>query len=390
VDIDEGGGISDHVRITDSIIQPSDTTMDRIFLFPPEPLKQVARDIFRGAGSPEPEAALIAERLIKSNLTGHDSHGIIRIPRYMGWVRDGTIHPGRPVDILRDNGSTVVLTGNRGYGHVVATEGMQVAIERARAHRLAAVGVTDLSHIGRLADYAVMASEAGMIGMVFTATGGFSRLVAPFGGAERRMSTNPMAVGFPSDREFPVVFDFATSAYAEGKFRVFSEGGVPTPPGVLIDKDGRPSTDPDDLYDGGAILPLGGDQGYKGYLLNFMMEVLGGLLTGGGFLGREEEPPFNNCSLMIVLDVAAFRELPAFKAELERLIAFLKDTRVDEGGEVLYPGEKEERKERERRVKGIPLAGTTVGKLAEEMATYGVPGDLLALGTETSEPAWKY
>jgi uncharacterized oxidoreductase len=364
--------------------------MDTVYLFPHERLQQVTHDILRGADSPEPEAALVAERLLKSNLTGHDSHGIIRIPRYMDWVRDGTIKPGQRADFLRDNGSTAVVTGNRGYGQVMATEAMKVAVQRAREHMVAAIGVTDLTHIGRLADYAVMASEAGMIGMVFTSTGGFSKLVAPFGGAERRMSTNPMAVAFPSDRPQPVVFDFASSAYAEGKFRVFSEAGVPTPPHILLDKEGRPSTDPNDLYAGGAILPLGGDQGYKGYLLNFMMEVLGGLLTGGGFVGKEDSPPFNNCSLMIVLNVSAFRELPAFKSELEQLIGYLKASRPAPGGEVLYPGEKEARQEAERRAKGVPLAETTVAKLQAEMQRYGVPGELLKDGKATAEASWKY
>jgi LDH2 family malate/lactate/ureidoglycolate dehydrogenase len=364
--------------------------MDTVYLFPYEHLQQVAHDVFRGAGSPEPEAALVAQRLLKSNLTGHDSHGIIRVPRYMDWVREGVIRLGQQVTFLRDNGSTAVLSGQRGFGQVIATEAMQVAVQRAREHMLAAVGVTDLTHIGRLADYATMASAAGMVGMVFTSTGGFSRLVAPFGGAERRMSTNPMAVAFPTDRPDPVVLDFASSAYAEGKFRVFSDAHVPTPPNILIDKEGRPSTDPDDLYAGGAILPLGGEQGYKGYLLNFMMEVLGGLLTGGGFVGKEEKPLFNNCSLMIVLNVTAFRALPDFKAELERLIAYLKSARLAPGGEVLFPGEKEARAEVQRRATGVPLAETTVLKLQAEMERYGVPGALLQAGTVATGAAWKY
>ena len=364
--------------------------MPTVYRFAAERIQPVAEAIFRGAGSPRAEAALVAGRLVKSNLTGHDSHGLIRIPRSMGWVRDGTIQPGAKTGFLRDNGSTAVLTGGRGYGQVAADEAMRVAVSRAREHQIAAIGVTDLTHIGRLADYAVAAAEAGMIGMVFTATGGYSRLVAPFGGAERRMSTNPMAVAFPSEREYPVVFDFASSAYAEGKFRVFTEGGLPAPEGVLIDKDGRPTTDAEDLYRGGAILPLGGRQGYKGYLLNFMMEVLGGLLTGGGFIGKEDNPPFNNCTMMIVLNVAAFRELPVFKSELERLIAFLKDTAPSEGGGVLCPGEPEARMEAERREKGIPLAEATVAKIQAEMDTYGVDEDLAALGAPSDEAVWNY
>lgn len=364
--------------------------MDTIYRIPAVAMEEVAKGIFKGAGSPEDEAALIAERLVISNLTGHDSHGVIRIPRYMGWVRDGTIQPGQKVDFLRDNGSTAVLTHHRGYGQTGANAAVKVAIERAREFQIAAVGVTDLTHIGRLADYAEMAAEEGMIAMIFTATGGFSKLVAPYGGATRRMSTNPIAVGFPSDREYPLVFDMATSAYAEGKFRVFMEGGVQTPEGVLLNPDGKPSTDPNDLYAGGAIRPLGGDQGYKGYLLNFLVEVLGGLLTGGGFVGNEENPPFNNCTMFIVLNVATFRELPAFKSEMEQFIAYLKDTPPLGGGEVLYPGEKEARIRQDRSANGIPLAETTIGNIQEEMFTYGVSGDLKSLGTVSKDAAWKY
>ena len=139
----------------------------------------------------------------------------------------GPIPPWAKTDFVRANGSTAVLTGGRGYGQVAADEAMRVAVSRAREYQVAAIGVTDLTHIGRLADYAIAAAEAGMIGMVFTATGGYSRLVAPFGGAERRMSTNPMAVAFPSEREYPVVFAFAPRASSEGQFRVFTTGGPP-------------------------------------------------------------------------------------------------------------------------------------------------------------------
>ena len=360
--------------------------MDRVFLFPHEALQRVAQDIFLGAGSPAAEAELVAERLVKANLTGHDSHGVIRIPRYMGWVRDGTLRPGRQTEVLRDHGPVCLLTGNLGYGQVIAAEAMRLAIDRARQHRVAAVGVTDLSHIGRLADFAVMATAADMIGLVVTCTGGFSKLVTPFGGSEPLMSTNPIAAAFPSDRDFPIVLDLATSSWAEGKVRVSLEGGVATPENVLLDPEGQPSTDPADLYAGGSLRPLGGDQGYKGYLLSFMVESLAGLLTGGGFVGDgRTDPPFNNCSLMIVLDVTAFRPLPAFKDELERLIAYVKDCRPGHGGAVHYPGEVEAQYEARRRVEGVPLAATTVDHIQAEMDRLGVAADLLSVGEEMSK-----
>ena len=365
--------------------------MDRVFLFPHEDVQRVAADIFRASGSPEAEAELVAQRLVKANLTGHDSHGVIRIPRYMGWVREGKLRPGQQADVVHDHGPMCLLKGYLGYGQVIATTAMELAIERARRHCVAAVGVTDLSHIGRLADFAVMAADADMIGVVVTCSGGFSKLVTPFGGSEALMSTNPIAAAFPSDRDFPVVLDLATSGWAEGKVRILVEAGLSTPEDVLLGPDGQPSTDPNDLYNGGCLRPLGGDQGYKGYLLNFMVEALAGLLTGGGFVGDgRPDPPFNNCSLMIVLDVTAFRPLHTFKDELERLIAYLKNCRPGHGGTVHYPGEIEAQRETRRRAQGIPLAETTVKYIQAEIDRLGVAADLLSLGTETKDPAWEY
>jgi len=357
--------------------------MSDTYYFPLEPLRRAIYDLCRASGSPEEEAELVAKRLLKADLTGHPSHGVIRVPNYMMMIRGGLIKPGATTDFLLDHGSTALITGNGAYGQVAAEKAMNVAIERGRAHGVAAVGVTDLAHIGRLADYAISAARANCIGMVFTACGGSVALVAPFEGSSRRMATNPMAMAIPSDREYPIVFDMATSVYAEGKFKVMQASGRSAPEQTIIDKEGRPTTKPDDFYEGGAILPLGGKQGYKGYLLNFMVEVLAGVLTGGGCIGRKDNPIFNNCTMMIVLDVERFRELPQFKLELEAMINYLKESSVLEGKEVLYPGEVEARREAEVLKTGIPLAAETVKKIQEEMDSYNVSVNLTELAQST-------
>ena len=362
--------------------------MENVYLFSPDTLQSAVRKILSAAGSPDPEAALISERLVKANLTAHDSHGVMRMHQYMEALRGGVIQPGRKAEMVLDSGSTAVLKGNRGFGQTIATEAMRVAITKAKEFNLAAVGVTDLHHVGRLADYVVLAAQQDLVALMFTATGGFNPLVAPYGGSARRMATNPFAAAFPSDRESPIVMDFASSTYAEGKFRVMRDAGGHMPPNVLLDKDGKPSVDPNDLYGGGAIRPLGGDQGYKGYLLNFLIEVLGGILTDGGYMGKEEKPPFNNSSLMIVLNVAFYRALPDFKQELEGLIAYLKGTREAEGQHVLYPGEKEALMEQKRRAAGIPLPKTTVEELQFELDHFKVGGNLLSQGKESKEAIW--
>ena len=362
--------------------------MDKTYLFPAQTLRETARDVLLAARAPPQEAELVSTRLLKANLTGHDSHGIIRLHQYMDMQRAGTLQPGRKVEFLKDNGSTAVLTGHRGFGQTIANEAMKIAIQRAKEHNLAAIGVTDLNHVGRLSDYVILAAQQNLVGMMWTSTGGFSHLVAPHGAFERRMSTNPFAAAFPSDRPDPVVFDFATSAYAEGKFKVARDAGAAMPPNVLLDKEGRPSTDPNALYAGGAIRPLGGDQGYKGYLLNFLVEVLGGILTGGGHLGREEKPLFNNASLMILLNVAVYRNLPDFKHELEALIGYLKGAQSAPGDHVLAPGEKEAQIEAQRGARGIPLPAATVEGLQWELDHFKIPRALRALGTESPGRAW--
>jgi uncharacterized oxidoreductase len=338
-----------------------------VLYFSAENLQHMARQLFQANGSPEGEAEVMASRLVGANLVGHDSHGVLRIYTYLQWVRDKLVNPGAAVRIVRDNGATVIVDGDKGYGQVAAEQTMEIAVERAREHGIAAVGVVNLMHIGRLADYAVQAAEAGMIALISTNAGGAAQSVAPFGGIKARLATNPFAAAFPSADHEPVVFDMATSIVAEGKLRVARDGKVPVEDGLIIDKEGNPTNDPNDLYDGGAILPLGGKKGFKGYLMGFMVEVLAGLLTDGGFVGRDEKPEFNNCTFMIVIDVESFRRLDQFKSEIDRMIDYFKDTPSRPGEEVLYPGEVELRKEQERRQHGIPLAAETVRKLQAEL-----------------------
>ncbi|MEE8398314.1 MAG: Ldh family oxidoreductase [Desulfobacterales bacterium] len=357
--------------------------MSETYYFTREQLEKTIHDICKAGGSPDDEADLVARRLVKSNLTGHPSHGVIRIPMYIGMAQHGMMKAGAIPEIEIDNGPTVLINGNDGYGQVVAQKTIEVAIERALAHGIAAVGMTNNGHIGRLADYSVQAADAGCIGIVFTTTGGSSFLVAPFGGKSARMGTNPISIALPSDRKFPVVMDMATSVYAEGKFPVMIDSGKSAPEKSLLDKDGQPTTNPSDLYEGGTILPLGGVQGYKGYLLNFMVEAVAAVLTGSGFMGRDEKPKFNNCTLMILIQVEKFRELSGFKLDLETLIGFMKASPSHEGDEVLYPGEVEERTETEMLKTGIPLADKTVEKIQETIDRLEVPLKLAELGQTT-------
>lgn len=341
-----------------------------------ETLREVAALLFRAAGSPPQEAETVARLLVAANLAGHDSHGVVRIPQYLRNLRRGLIVPGARLSVVSDHGAAVSTSANFGYGQTTSLEAMALATERAFSHNAAAVAVSEMNHNGRQADYCLQGAQQGVLTLIFAASSGFNRIVAPFGGSERRMNTNPFAVGIPNG-ETPMVFDIATSATSQGMLKVAADAGTEIPQGLILDAAGAPSTTPRDFYAGGAILPFGGKQGYKGYLLNFMVEVLGGILSNGGFMGHPIREAGGQCLLIIALNVAAFREMADFRAELASLTGHLKATRPMEGMEVLAPGERSGRKEEQRRADGIHLPPVTIADLQAELEYYGIGLQLL-------------
>ena len=249
-------------------------------------LQRLTEEVFHAVGFPRDEAATIAEIMVQANLVGHDSHGVIHIPGYVGRIRSGHVQPGAPVEVVHETSTTAVLDGHFTMGHVAASKAMQVAIGKAREHAVAAVGVHNLNHIGRIGAYPQMAAEAGLGAIVTASAGGAGKFVAPFLGMQPRLATNPIAMAFPNPAGAPLLLDMATSAAAAGKIRLVMNRGQETGTGWIINKDGQPTRDPADFYAGGMALPLGGDQGHKGYGLAVMVEVLSGILARTGTAGR--------------------------------------------------------------------------------------------------------
>jgi LDH2 family malate/lactate/ureidoglycolate dehydrogenase len=224
-----------------------------------------------------------------------------------------------------------------------------------------------------VADYPLMAARAGMIGLMTCDSGRGPKAVVPFGGRTARLGTNPISVAFPSDLEGPIFLDMATSAVAAGKLSVKRNRREPAPLGWVVDKDGNPTTDVEAYYAGGAILPMGGDQAHKGYVLSFMVETLSGILTGLGF-GVSPTGRHNDGTFLAVFDVNAFLPLDKFKRDIAEFVDYLKATPPAAGfTEVLYPGELEYRTAQQRRRDGIYIEDETWNQIAALQQEYGLP-----------------
>lgn len=340
-------------------------------------LQTIAEALLIGAGASPSEAEIVARHCIGANLAGHDSHGIIAIPTYIDRIKKGHIVPGAPYEIDQESATHMVVNGNWGFGYAVTDRTMRTLIEKAKTSNVAAATVYQQSHIGRLANYPLIAASNDMIGLITADSGRSPKSVAPFGGREARLGTNPISMAIPSDLEAPLFLDMATSAAAAGKVNVAVARGEPVPEGWVIGADGLPTTDPTQLKKGGALLPLGGpDGGYKGTGLAIMVEILCGLLTGLGF-GVEPTGKHNDGCFIAVFNVAAFRPLREFKAEVAEFGRYLKDTPPAVGSQgVLYPGEVEYAKEQARRQNGVEIEESTWEKLTGLAQEFGLQSKL--------------
>jgi LDH2 family malate/lactate/ureidoglycolate dehydrogenase len=335
-------------------------------------LRRTGAALLRAAGATQAEAETVARQCVAANLAGHDSHGILQIPGYIERMQRGEIVPGAPWTIVRESATATVVDGNWGFGYVVTERAMRHTIAKAERTDVAAATVFRQSHIGRLAVYPLMAAEAGMIGLITADSGRSPKAVAPFGGREARLGTNPISIAVPSDLEAPLYLDMATSAVALSKVTLAQARGAPIPEGWVIDREGRATTDPRAVRAGGALLPLGGSEGYKGSGLAAIVEILCGILTGLGF-GVEPMGRHNDGCFLAVFRVEAFRPLAEFKREVAAFARYLKDTPPAAGSPgVYYPGEIEYRREQERKSRGIEVDEATWSRLEALGKSLGV------------------
>lgn len=335
-------------------------------------LQTIAAQLLQGAGASEEEAAIVSRHCIAANLAGHDSHGIIQIPGYIARIKQGHIIPGAPFEIAQETPTTTVIDGHWGFGFVVSERAMQITIDKARQNNVAATTIYRQSHVGRLTDYPLMAAEAGMIGLMTADSGRGPKSVAPFGGRTRRLGTNPICIAMPSNLEAPLYIDMATSAVAAGKIGVAIQRGANIPEGWVIDEDGHPTTDPNTLRQGGALLPLGGAEGHKGYGLSVMVEIFSGILTGLGF-GVEASGRHNDGCFMAAFNVSAFRPLAEFKAQVTEFAHYLTASPPAAGFDrVYYPGELEHIRTQQRLAEGVFVEEATWDRLRALAGEFGL------------------
>ncbi len=337
-----------------------------------ERLESLTAAIFAAAGCQHEEADRIAGYLVEANLVGHDSHGVIRVPSYVEWLRTGKVLAGRTIDIAFENDAIAVVDGRFGFGQTVGEQAVRLGIDKAKRSGVSVVALKNAGHLGRIGDWPLMAATAGQLSIHFVNTSGAGILVAPHGGTQRRLSANPIAAGVPIKGRSPMLLDMSTCTIAEGKIRVALNKGVPVPEGNIVDADGRPATDPKVFYGppAGAILPIAG---HKGYGLAVLCEILAGALTGGGCSDPKNAGRVVNGMLSIFLDRSFFQTEAEFSEEITRFIDWVKSSaRTTPNGDILMPGEIEERTKQRRLKEGIELDETTWRQIVQTGASVGM------------------
>jgi len=339
-------------------------------------LKAFTFEVFLKMGCPKDQAHLAAEVLIDADLKGIDSHGIARLPGYVRlWEKDRiTADPN--IEVVHETPSTAVIDGDSGLGLVVAPEAMKVAIEKAKIAGTGWVSVRNSNHFGTAGYHAMMAVENDMIGISMTNA---SPLVAPTFGAERLLGTNPIAVAIPALNQSPFLADFATTTVANGKLEINRRKGQPIPAGWAQDQQGKPSTDPTCVEQGGALVPLGGTRkfgSHKGYCLGSIVDIFSAVLSGANY--GPWVPPFVSFlepssdtvgkgigHFFGAMRVDAFRPAEEFKSEMDRWITRFRNSRPAQGEkQVLIPGDPERSTYEVRKYKGIPLLPAVIDSMA--------------------------
>lgn len=354
--------------------------------FSEEKLRTFTQSVFTQMGCSEEHAKLATDVLIKSDLRGIDSHGVARLSGYVRLWEKKRINATPNIRIVHETPTTATIDGDAGLGLVVAPFAMQIAIEKAEKYGSGWVSVKNSNHFGIAGYHSLMAVEKDMIGISMTNA---SPLVAPTYANERLLGTNPMCYAFPAGKYPPVVVDMATAAAANGKLEIAQRANKNVPEGWIQDKMGKTSIDPNELKNGGSLLPLGSDKdhgSHKGYCLSATVDILSAVLSGANygpwvppfvaFLEPSANPVGEGLGHFLgAMSVNGFRPAQEFKDHLDNWIERFKSAKtVDTDKKVIIPGEPEHEFEQERKVNGIPIIDVVVKDLNELATKLGIEG----------------
>lgn len=341
--------------------------------YQPKKLVLFSTEVLKRIGVPEKQSEIIAQSLVHANLRGTDSHGMLRLPVYVERISKGLVEENTTIQVERETPTTLLLDGQNGMGQVIGKEAIDMAVEKAKQYQMASVAIKNSNHFGTAAQYAIMAAQQGMIGIVISNT---SPLMPPIGGAEPKLGNNPISIAVPSPMEYPVVLDMALSQAAYGKIQLAHHYSQSIPSSWGVDAKGRPTTDPSEVIKSRMLSPMGGP---KGYGLAFFADILCGILantvygTGVNSLFNFDKP--NQCShFFLVINIEAFIQKETFLEKLKEMIEDIKSTRLAEGSsEIFIPGEIEYRISIDREKNGIPLDEETLAVMAQLSEKYGIP-----------------
>ncbi len=346
-------------------------------------LLRFADQVLRAMGADAEIASEVARHLIRANTSGHDSHGVLRLPQYVAELDRAALRPGSHPRLLRETGVTALLDAERGFGQFSTMAATRWVIRQARAQGLAAAGVRHSMHIGRLGEYTETMAEAGLVGIVTVGIAGAgSGTAAPFGGVDRFLGTNPWSMGVPAGARPPMIFDAATTTVAEGKIRMARAKGTEAPQGTVKDRDGHATRNPQDLYDGGTLTLLGGlAAGHKGYGLSLASALIGGLAA----IGDDDPTPAGTMMevspwgpraagvLVLAIDPGAFGQADVYSGQVASVLDAAAGARPGPGAErVLVPGDPERLSRVVREREGIPIPTATWTELKAIGERFGI------------------
>lgn len=338
-------------------------------------LRGIGVDLFAACGASRTDAETVAAELVEASLMGIDSHGVMRYPQYVDEALNGTIQPKAVPTTLRETPTTAVVDCGSGFGIVSACRMVEIAIAKARASHLACVVSTRCQHVGRLGSYVQKIAREGMVGLAAANSSRQGHWVAPWGGREGRLATNPLAFGAPTSGD-PLILDMSTSMISEGKIRILMQSGGKLPPGSILDNAGNPATEANAFYGPpkGTILPFGSPSlGYKGFGLSFMVEILGSSLAGVPLPEAGVRPDYTNGLFLLAIDPEPLAGPETLRRLVDELSTYVTSSKPAPGhNEVVVPGALDFRTRARRLAEGIPVAEQTWREIERAAGRVGV------------------